>query len=117
MIKSAFSASDNQTLYRNQMKLLIQTGCKYSCRVTVDLAGRRFNAKSMMHIGDIKAPEPDSGLNYCLTARTRSVPWRNIPEFWRQIEKEISNENHEILSKGMGRRMESGEFGPVNMRQ
>ena len=43
MIKSAFSASDNQTLYRNQMKLLIQTGCKYSCRVTVDLAGRRFN--------------------------------------------------------------------------
>ena len=55
MIKSAFSASDNQTLYRNQVKLLIQTGCKYSCRVTVDLAGRRFNAKSMMHIGDIKA--------------------------------------------------------------
>ena len=53
MIKSAFSASDNQTLYRNQMKLLIQTGCKYRCRVTVDLAGRRFNAKSMMHIGDI----------------------------------------------------------------
>ncbi|MBS6955748.1 MAG: HPr family phosphocarrier protein [Enterocloster asparagiformis] len=55
MIKSAFLASDNQTLYRRQMSLLIQTGYKYNCRVTVDLAGRRFNAKSMMHIGDIKA--------------------------------------------------------------
>lgn len=55
MIKSVFLASDNQTLYHSQMSLLIQTGYKYNCRVTVDLAGRRFNAKSMMHIGDIKA--------------------------------------------------------------
>lgn len=55
MIKSEFSASDNQAKYRDQMKMLIQTGCKYNCCVTVDLKGRRFNAKSMMHIGDIKA--------------------------------------------------------------
>lgn len=55
MIKSEFSASDNQAKYQDQMKKLIQTGCKYSCRVMVDLRGKRFNAKSMMHIGDIKA--------------------------------------------------------------
>lgn len=55
MIKSEFSASDNQAKYRDQMKMLIQTGCKYNCHVMVDLGGKRFNAKSMMHIGDIKA--------------------------------------------------------------
>ena len=55
MIKGAFLASAKQSRYRDQMSLLIQTGYKYRCKVTVDLAGRRFNAKSMMHIGDIKA--------------------------------------------------------------
>ena len=45
MIKSAFSASDNRDSIPEQMKLLIRPAAKYSCRVTVDLAGRRFNAK------------------------------------------------------------------------
>lgn len=55
MVKCVFLASDNQKRYRNQMNLLIQTGYKYRCNVTVNLSGRRFNAKSMMHLGDIKA--------------------------------------------------------------